>query len=132
MNLLAQSYFEIGGRIIECAIDVNYQTSNMTRKEQRKQKKAVKEVVSTGKKGAEVLTKSVSAYSEDEFGFEELGQMVGLGIGIGFGYATLPVVVLDGPLPFLDTAWLISTARMTKTAIEVGGQLGSVIDKVIA
>ena len=112
---MSVSYFEIGGRIVECAIDVNYETSSMTRKEQRQSKTAVKEVVKTGKHAGKVMTESLSAAQEDRFGFEEAGQLVGLWVGLGFGLVTMPVVALDGPLPFADAAWVISTARMTKT-----------------
>ncbi|MDB4758686.1 hypothetical protein OAG22_03365 [Candidatus Poseidoniaceae archaeon] len=125
------SYFEIGGRLVECAIDVNYATSNMTRKQQRTNKRAVKDVVKTGKRAGKVLTESLSAAQEDRFGFEEAGQLVGLWVGLGFGIATMPVVALDGPLPFADAAWVISTARMTKTAIDVGGQVGEIIDRML-
>jgi len=125
------SYFEIGGRIVECAIDVNYQTSNMTRKQQRTNKRAVKDVVTTGKKAGKVVTESVTAANEDRFGAEEVGQLVGLWFGMVYGLATLPVVALDGPLPFLDAAWIISTARVTKTAIDIGGDVGSVIDRML-
>ena len=130
MKLLV-SYFEIGGRIVECAIDVNYETSSMTRKQQRQSKTAVKEVVKTGKHAGKVMTESLSAVQEDRFGFEEAGQLVGLWVGLGFGLVTMPVVALDGPLPFADVAWVISTARMTKTAIDAGGDIGAIIDRMI-
>ncbi|AXH79145.1 MAG: hypothetical protein [Circular genetic element sp.] len=103
----------------------------MTRKQQRANKRAVKEVVKTGKQAGKVLTESYSAAQEDRFGFEEAGQLLGLWVGLGFGVVTAPVVALDGPLPFMDTAWIISTARMTKTAIDVGGQIGSIIDEML-
>ena len=125
------SYFEIGGRLVECAIDVNYETSKMSRKQQRTNKRAVKEVVKIGKQAGKVMTESLSAAQEDRFGFEEAGQLVGLWVGLGFGLATMPVVALDGPLPFADAAWVISTARMTKTAIDVGGNVGGIIDRML-
>ncbi len=103
----------------------------MTRKQQRTNKRAVKDVVKTGKQAGKVLTESISAAQEDRFGFEEVGQLVGLWAGLGFGIATMPVVALDGPLPFMDAAWIISTARMTKTAIDAGGQVGAIIDEML-
>lgn len=103
----------------------------MSRKQQRTNKRAVKDVVKTGKQAGKVLTESYSAAQEDRFGFEEAGQLVGLWIGLGFGLATMPVVALDGPLPFMDAAWVISTARMTKSAIDAGGNVGQFIDRLI-
>ena len=131
MNLLAQSYFEIGGRIVECGIDINYQTSDMTRKQQREYKRTVREVVKTGKHAGKAMSESLSAAQENRFGFEEAGQMAGLWVGLSLGIASMPVVALDGPLPFVDAAWLFATARMTKSAIDIGGNIGSTIDDLI-
>lgn len=125
------SYFEIGGRILECANDVNYETTSMSRTQKNKNQRAIKEAVSTAKKTGEIMSSSLEAAGEDRFGFEEAGQLVGLWVGLGFGLATMPVVAVDGPLPFADAAWVISTARMTKTAIDVGGEVGAIIDSMI-
>jgi len=66
------------------------------------------------------------------FGFQEAGKLAGLWFGMSYGLATLPVVALDGPLPFFDAAWAASTYRITQKAIYVGGEVGATIDEVIA
>jgi len=103
----------------------------MSRTQKNKNQRAIKEAVSTAKKTGEIMSSSLEAAGEDRFGFEEAGQLVGLWVGLGFGLATMPVVAVDGPLPFADAAWVISTARMTKTAIDVGGEVGAIIDSMI-
>ena len=49
-----------------------------------------------------------------------------------YGLATLPVVAVDGPLPFVDAAWAWSTYRVTRRAQQVGGAVGAEIDEIIA
>jgi len=66
------------------------------------------------------------------FGFEEAGKLAGLWFGMSYGLATLPVVALDGPLPFFDAAWVASTYRITQKAVYVGGEVGATIDEIIA
>ncbi len=60
--------------------------------------------------------------------WEIVGGLVGAGVGIAFGYATLPVVAVDGPLPFLDLAWAYTTARISYRAIETGRTIGRQFD----
>ncbi len=89
-------------------------------------------MVKTLEKTADVLGGGIEAARENRFGFEEAGKIAGLWFGLVVAAATLPVTVVDGPLPFMDAAWVISSARITKSAIDVGGQLGSYIDDAIA
>jgi len=60
--------------------------------------------------------------------YETIGGTVGLGMGIVYGYATLPVVVVDGPLPIFDMAWAYSTARFTKKSVDAGRKFGKQFD----
>jgi hypothetical protein len=75
---------------------------------------------------------SLDAIKENRFGAEEVGSLVGLWFGLSYGLATLPVVALDGPLPFLDAAWAFATFRVTRRAVSVGKEVGKFIDEVIA
>jgi len=75
---------------------------------------------------------SLDAIKENSFGFEEAGSLAGLWFGMAYGLATLPVVALDGPLPFLDAAWAFATFRVTRRAVSVGKEVGKFIDEVIA
>ena len=70
--------------------------------------------------------------AEGTFGFEEAGKLVGLWFGLVVAAATLPVAALDGPLPFLDAAWLLTSARFTLKSVEMGGNIGEIIDDIIA
>ena len=129
--MTGRSFFEIGGQIVELENDVAFGMGKRSAKEHKTRKSAIKPVVKTLEKTVDVLVGGYEAASEDRFGFEEAGKLVGLWFGLIVAAATLPVTVVDGPLPFMDAAWLISSARITKTAIDVGGQIGSMIDSVV-
>lgn len=88
----------------------------------------------TMSKPLEVITPEAIAIREpdNQFSFEQAGKITGTWFGLVYGLATLPVVALDGPLPFFDAAWAFSTYRTTKRATEVGGIIGKEIDEIIA
>ncbi len=130
--MTGRSFFEIGGKIIELENDVAFGMGKRTAKEHKSRKSRIKPVVKTLEKTADVLGGGIEAARENRFGFEEAGKIAGLWFGLVVAAATLPVTVVDGPLPFMDAAWVISSARITKSAIDVGGQLGSYIDDAIA
>jgi len=129
--MTGRSFFEIGGKIIELENDVALGMGKRSAKEHKTRKSTIKPVVKTLEKTVEVLGGGFEAAREDTFGFEEAGKLAGLWFGLVVAAATLPVTAVDGPLPFMDAAWLISSARITKTAIDVGGQIGSMIDSVV-
>ncbi len=129
--MTGRTFFEIGGKIVELENDVAFSMGKRTAKEHKTQKSIIKPVVKTLELTADTLGGGIEAASEDRFGFEEAGKIVGLWFGLVVAAATLPVTVVDGPLPFMDAAWLISSARITKTAVDVGGQIGSYIDSAI-
>jgi len=80
----------------------------------------------------ELLVLGLQAADEGTFGFEEAGKIVGLWFGLVVAAATLPVAALDGPLPFLDAAWLLTSARFTLKSVEMGGNIGEIIDDIIS
>tara|TARA_R110001592_G_scaffold329135_1_gene610839 strand:+ start:182 stop:547 length:366 start_codon:yes stop_codon:yes gene_type:complete len=82
----------------------------------------------------EVVTPEAIAIREpdNQFNFEQAGKVTGTWFGLVYGLATLPVVALDGPLPFFDAAWAFSTYRFTRRSTEVGGLIGKEIDDLIA
>jgi len=90
------------------------------------------ELMETYGEVAPEIKASIDSIKENSFGFEEAGSMAGLWFGMAYGLATLPVVALDGPLPFLDAAWAFATFRVTRTAVSVGKEIGKTIDEVIA
>jgi hypothetical protein len=130
--MTGRSFFEIGGKIIELENDVAFGMGKRSAKSHKDRKSVIKPVVSTLDKTVGVLAGGIEAAEENKFGFEEAGKIVGLWFGLVVAAATLPVTVVDGPLPFMDAAWLIASARITKSAIDVGGMIGEVIDDVIS
>lgn len=129
---MTRTFFEIGGEIIELDNDVQLAMGRRTAKEHKGRKSVVKPVVRTLDRSVEILGGGLQAAQEDRFGFEEAGKIAGLWFGLVVAAATLPVTVVDGPLPFMDAAWLIASARITKTAIDVGGHVGAFIDDSLA
>ena len=59
---------------------------------------------------------------------EKIGSALGFGVGLAYSYATLPIVALDGPLPFLDIAWATSSFEFTKKSTKLGGKIGKKFD----
>lgn len=78
-----------------------------------------------------ILPEATGDVVEDGLGFEEAGQAAGLWFGMVWSLATLPVVTIDGPLPIADAAWAWQSFRVTKGAVEAGGEIGSIIDGII-
>lgn len=82
----------------------------------------------------EVVTPEVVGVINDDplITLEQVGEFVGIWFGMVYGLATLPVVAVDGPLPFLDAAWAWTTYRVTRRGQQVGGAIGKEIDEIIA
>lgn len=78
-----------------------------------------------------VLPQGPGDVVDNQLGFEEAGQAVGLWFGMVWSLATLPVVTIDGPLPIADAAWAWQSFRITKSAVEAGGEIGAAIDGII-
>jgi hypothetical protein len=129
--MTGRTFFEIGGKIIELENDVAFGMGHRTAKDHKSRKSIIKPVVKTLDQTTDVLSGGYKAAQEDKFGFEEAGKLVGLWFGLAVAAATLPVTVIDGPLPFMDAAWIIASARVTKTAIDLGGMTGAFIDELL-
>ena len=88
-----------------------------------------KDLIELGRVVPKMLTESIHAAKDDQFGFEEVGQITGFWIGMVWGLATLPVVALDGPLPIMDAAWLAGWGAFTLRSIATGGKVGAYVDE---
>ena len=64
--------------------------------------------------------------------WETVGQISGTWLGAAIWMASAPVVVADGPLPFMDAAWMYANARNTNNLRKQGGAIGAGIDDVLA
>lgn len=64
--------------------------------------------------------------------WEGVGQFTGVWLGAAMALATMPVVVVDGPLPIADTVWLYANVRNTNNLRRRGGIVGAQIDDLIA
>lgn len=126
------SYFEMGGDVLDVASDINYARGNISTKQQRQNKRMVKAGVNAGKAAEQAMADGIAAANEGKFGFANAGELAGVWFGMVFGMATLPVVAVDGPLPFADAAWAFATFRMTVKASKIGYSIGETIDKALA
>jgi len=116
-------FLNLGGELIDLYADYEYarQDSSPDARSRREDLYLLSKTTKT--------VGQISKQAQDEMGtWEAVGGTVGLAVGVAYGYATLPVVVLDGPLPFLDMAWAYSTARFTYRAIETGRSVGKKFD----
>lgn len=114
----------IGGELIDLYADYEYARgdSSSRARDRRRELRTTAEVVRTTRDIYRAVTNDKSNT------YETIGGAVGLGVGVVYGYATLPVVIADGPLPFMDLAWAYGTARFTKRTIESGRRFGRMYD----
>jgi hypothetical protein len=63
--------------------------------------------------------------------WEMVGQFTGTWLGATIMLATVPVVAVDGPLPFADVAWLYANARNTNSLRKKGGMIGAAVDDLL-
>tara|TARA_R110000824_G_scaffold101460_1_gene241085 strand:- start:1488 stop:1955 length:468 start_codon:yes stop_codon:yes gene_type:complete len=63
--------------------------------------------------------------------WEMVGQFTGTWLGATIMLATVPVVAVDGPLPFADVAWLYANARNTNRLRKEGGRIGAAVDDLL-
>ena len=129
---MTRSFFEIGGEIIELDNDYRFMTGQRTAKEHKSRKSMIKPVTKLADHMVKTGERSVTRANENKFGFEEAGTLVGIWFGLVVAAATLPVTVIDGPLPFMDAAWVVGSARFTYKASQIGGRVGEKIDDLIA
>ena len=74
---------------------------------------------------------TVTVEVRDQDKWEKVGRATGLSLGALLYATTAPVVLLDGPLPFVDVAWLWGGVRFTYSAANLGADIGQVIDDVL-
>jgi len=73
---------------------------------------------------------TISVNQRDPDKWEDIGRVVGA-TSAAIIYATsAPVVLTDGPLPFVDAAWLWAGARFVHTGSKVGAYAGEFVDDV--
>ena len=123
--MTGESYFEIGGQIIELKADYDYATGKSTAQERNVQRKMAKDVRQIKK-----VPGIVGSRKKSEMGtFETIGHYTGLGAGVAFGVATFPVTQADTPLigP-ADLAQFGATIKFTQKAQMLGRQVGSWLD----
>ena len=128
---MTRSFFEIGGEIVELDNDYRFMTGQRTAKEHKSRKSMIKPVTKLADHMVRTGSESSEAANENKFGFEEAGTLVGIWFGLVVAAATLPVTVIDGPLPFMDAAWVVGSARFTYKASQVGGRIGEQIDELL-
>lgn len=63
--------------------------------------------------------------------FEQVGTVAGGLYAAGLYSLTAPVTLLDGPLPFVDSAWLAGLGWATLRGANAGRKAGRVLDETI-
>ena len=63
--------------------------------------------------------------------FEEIGMVLGGVAGASLYSLTAPITLIDGPLPFVDAAWLLGLGYATSKASRMGRRIGSGIDSAL-
>ena len=123
--MTGESYFEIGGQVIELKADYDYATGKSTAQERNVQRKMAKDVRQIQKVSGIIAPRKKSQMGT----FETIGHYTGLGAGVAFGVATFPVTQADTPLigP-ADLAWFGATIKFTQKAQMIGRTLGSQFD----
>jgi len=74
---------------------------------------------------------SKTASDNGNISFEQAGGVIGGIIGAGVYAVTYPITWLDGPLPFIDFAWLGGLAWATGKGIQKGAGVGRAIDSSV-
>jgi hypothetical protein len=74
---------------------------------------------------------TVTVHVRDEDKWEDIGRVVGFTTAAIIYATTAPVVMTDGPLPFVDAAWLWAGARFAHSGAKVGASAGEFVDDVL-
>lgn len=65
--------------------------------------------------------------------WESVGQATGVWLGLSIWAAgAVPVGMTDGPLPFMDLAWMAANGRNTNNFRKRGGAIGASLDSYLA
>jgi hypothetical protein len=65
---------------------------------------------------------------QGDIDFEAYGTAVGGLVAAGLYSLTAPVTLIDGPLPFVDAAWLLGLGAATYRGAALGRRVGSYLD----
>ncbi len=120
------SYFEIGGDIVELKADYDYGSGKTTAKQHRASKSQAKQVRGIGRDLKAIKSQSPATVGMN---WETVGYAAGGAVTAAYAWATLPVVLADGPLPFVDLAWAVSVHKFGRTATRVGSRAGRILDQ---
>ena len=127
--MMAKSFFEIGGELIELEADYIYGVNqDLTR---RKQQRAIAREVKSAGKAMDSMVKT--ARENDTWGpAETIGYGIGLGAGVVYATATFPVVLADSPLigP-ADLLWLASSIKFMQKSTAIGKKMGEEVDQTM-
>jgi len=127
--MMAKSFFEIGGELIE--LEAEYQYGLNSDPTRRKQQRAIaREVKSAGKA---VDSMANTAKDQDTWGpAETIGYGIGLGAGVVYATATFPVVLADSPLigP-ADLLWFASSIKFMQKSTAIGKKMGEEVDQTM-
>ncbi len=79
-------------------------------------------------KDADRLATRYDATVENDSKYAQIGGMIGGAIAGGLYSLSYPVTFVDGPLPFVDAAWLYGLLRVSNTGYDIGYTAGSWLD----
>ena len=68
--------------------------------------------------------------TKGDIDFEGYGTALGGVVAAGIYVFTYPIVWIDGPLPFVDSAWLLGLGAVTYRGARIGGSYGRALDQV--
>jgi len=120
------SYFEIGGDLVELKADYDYGSGKTSAKQHRASKSKAKQSRAIARDMKRIQADAPEAIGD----WESIGYAAGGVMTIAYAWATLPVVAVDGPLPFMDLAWAASVAKFGKTATRTGSRIGNKLDEM--
>ena len=63
--------------------------------------------------------------------WEDVGRVAGFTTAAIIYSLTAPVVLTDGPLPFVDAAWVWAGLRFSKSGSDLGASIGEAIDDIL-
>jgi len=126
--MMAKSFFEIGGELIELEADYNYGVNQPPIR--RKQQRAIARSAAKAPQGDSMAK---TARKNDTWGpAETLGYGIGLGAGVIYATATFPVVLADSPLigP-ADVLWFASSIKFMSKSTAIGKKMGEEVDQTM-
>ncbi len=109
-------------------IDTSSRGSNMRRAIPAPPKSVTLNNTRRAFKDADRLSKRYDAKIENDTKYAQVGGMIGGAIAAGLYSLSYPVTFVDGPLPFVDAAWIYGLLRVSNTGYDIGYTAGSWLD----